>query len=142
MGRFGGKVALVTGGGGGIGSAIARRLASEGAHVVVTDINGDAAGTVAAQIRADGHQAAAIAANIARADECHGLMKQALAAQGRIDVLVNNAGINRRGNIRAIREDDWDATFAVNIDAMFHLCRAAIPQMMERGGGAIVNMAS
>ena len=142
MSRFDGKVALVTGGGGGIGSAIARRLASEGAHVVVTDVNAEAAQAVAAEIAAAGHQASAIAANIARAEECHTLVKQVLAAQGQIDVLVNNAGINRRGNIMAISEDDWDATFAVNIDAMFHLCRAVIPQMMARGAGAIVNTAS
>lgn len=140
--RFEGKVALVTGGGGGIGSAIARRLASEGAHVVVTDVNAESAEAVAADIRASGHKASSIAANIAKAEECHALVKTVLAAQGTVDILINNAGINRRGNIMAISADDWDATFAVNIDAMFHLCRAVIPQMMERGGGAIVNTAS
>lgn len=142
MGRFDGKVALVTGGGGGIGSAIARRLASEGAHAVVTDIDAEAAGAVAAEIVAAGHKASAIAANIAKGADCHALVSQVLAAQGAIDVLVNNAGINRRGNIMAITEDDWEETFAVNIDAMFHLCRAVIPQMIARGGGAIVNTAS
>ena len=142
MSRFQGKVALVTGGGGGIGSAIARRLASEGAHVVVTDVNAEAAESVAVEIRGAGHKASAIAANIAKAAECHGLVKQVLAANGAVNVLVNNAGINRRGNIMAISEDDWDVTFAVNIDAMFHLCRAVIPGMMEKGGGAIVNTAS
>ena len=142
MSRFQGKVALVTGGGGGIGSAIARRLASEGAHVVVTDINAESAEAVAQHIRAAGHKASAIAANIAKGDECHRLVKDVLAALRHIDVLVNNAGINRRGNILGITEEDWSATFAVNLDAMFHLCRAVIPQMMERGGGAIVNTAS
>lgn len=142
MSRFEGKVALVTGGGGGIGSAIARRLASEGAHVVVTDINAESAEAVAAELRAAGQKASSIAANIAKAAACHALVQQVLAAQGQIDVLVNNAGINRRGNIMAITEDDWDATFAVNIAAMFHLCRAVIPQMIDRGGGAIVNTAS
>jgi NAD(P)-dependent dehydrogenase (short-subunit alcohol dehydrogenase family) len=142
MGRFAGKVALVTGGGGGIGSAIACRLASEDAHVVVTDVNADAAVAVAQDIRKEGHEASAIAANIASAEECRELVRRVLAERGSIDVLVNNAGINRRGNIMALTEEDWSLTFAVNLDAMFHLCRAAIPAMIERGGGAIVNTAS
>ena len=142
MSRFQGKVALVTGGGGGIGSAIAKRLASEGAHVVVTDINAEGAEVVAQHIRTAGHKASAIAADISKGEACHKLVKGVLAVQGQIDVLVNNAGINRRGSILAITEEDWSATFAVNLDAMFHLCRAVIPQMMERGGGAIVNTAS
>ena len=142
MSRFQGKFAVVTGGGGGIGSAIARRLASEGAHVVVTDVNADAAEAVAQDIRAAGHKASAISADISKGEECHALVKQVLAEHGAVDVLVNNAGINRRGNIMAISEDDWDATFSVNLDAMFHLCRAVIPGMKEKGGGAIVNTAS
>lgn len=142
MSRFQDKIALVTGAGGGIGSAIARRLASEGAHVVVTDVNAEAAQAVASEIITAGHKASSIAANIAKADECHALVRQVLATQGQVDILINNAGINRRGNIMAISEDDWEATFAVNLNSMFHLCRATIPQMIERGGGAIVNTAS
>lgn len=142
MSRFEGKVAVVTGGGGGIGSAIARRLASEGAQVVVTDVNAESAEAVASGIRAAGHMASAIAANIAMGEDCHALVQHVLAANGAVDVLINNAGINRRGNLMALSEDDWQATFAVNLDAMFHLCRAVIPQMIERGGGAIVNTAS
>ena len=142
MGRFVGRVALVTGGGGGIGSAISRRLASEGAHVVVTDVNAEAAEAVAEDIRAAGQKASAIPANIAKAEACRALVAEVLATQGRVDVLANNAGINRRGNIMALTEEDWSMTFAVNLDAMFHLCRAVIPGMMAQGGGAIVNTAS
>ncbi len=108
----------------------------------MTDVNAEAAEAVAADIRAAGHKASAITANIAKAEDCRTLVTSALAAHGHIDILVNNAGINRRGNILSLTEDDWSATFAVNLDAMFHLCRAVIPQMIERGGGAVVNTAS
>lgn len=130
MNRFDGKVALVTGGGGGIGSAIARRFASEGAHVVVTDVNAEAAAAVAGEIGGT-----AIAADISKGEGCRALVAEALAKRDRIDILVNNAGINRRGNILAISEEDWQASFAVNLDAMFHLCRAVIPGMMAAGAG-------
>lgn len=142
MKRFTDKVCVVTGGGGGIGSAISRRLAAEGGRVVVTDNNVEGANAVANAITADGGTAIAIGADIAQATECRRLVADVHDRFGRIDVLVNNAGIMRRGNILGISEDDWDITFAVNIDAMFHLCRAALPGMIERGGGAIVNTAS
>ena len=142
MQRFENKVAVVTGAGGGIGSAIARRLAEEGALVVVTDVNADAAAEVVAGILAAGGQAAAIAADIARRDACYGLVEQVHGLKGRIDVLVNNAGINRRGNLLALSDEDWQVSFTVNLDSMFHLCRATLPHMIAAGGGAIVNTAS
>ncbi|WP_439617220.1 SDR family NAD(P)-dependent oxidoreductase [Shinella sp.] len=142
MKRFDNKVAIVTGAGGGIGSAIARRLAEEGALVVVTDVNREAASAVAADIEVAGGKATAITADIAQKDACFGLVEQALALEGRIDVLVNNAGINRRGNLLSLSDEDWAVSFAVNLDSMFHLCRAVLPQMIAAGGGAIVNTAS
>jgi 2-hydroxycyclohexanecarboxyl-CoA dehydrogenase len=142
MKRFEGKVAIVTGGGGGIGSAISRRLADEGALVVVSDVNGDAAGAVAAEIVAAGASAVAIAADISQKEPCFGLIAEAFDQKRHIDILVNNAGINRRGNLMSLTDDDWHTSFAVNLDSMFHLCRAAIPHMIEVGGGAIVNTAS
>ncbi|WP_026621535.1 2-hydroxycyclohexanecarboxyl-CoA dehydrogenase (plasmid) [Ensifer sp. WSM1721] len=142
MQRFEGKVAVITGAGGGIGSAIARRLASEGALVVVTDANAEAAATVTADIRASGWQAETITANIADKGECASLIADSFALRGRLDVLVNNAGINRRGNLLALSDEDWSLSFAVNLNSMFHLCRAALPLMIEAGGGAIVNTAS
>ncbi|MGJ7041557.1 NAD(P)-dependent dehydrogenase (short-subunit alcohol dehydrogenase family) [Shinella sp. BE166] len=142
MKRFDNKVAIVTGAGGGIGSAIARRLAEEGALVVVTDVNREAAATVAGEIEAAGGKAVAIAADIAQKDACFGLVEQALELAGRIDVLVNNAGINRRGNLLSLSDEDWAVSFAVNLDSMFHLCRAVLPHMISAGSGAIVNTAS
>jgi 2-hydroxycyclohexanecarboxyl-CoA dehydrogenase len=142
MQRFENKTALVTGGGGGIGSAVARRLASEGAMVIVTDSNEQNAGKVAQEVMASRGRAEALYADIANPQECRNLIATVLGRHGHIDVLINNAGVMRRGNILEISEDDWDLTMAVNIDAMFHLSRAVIPAMIKQGGGAIVNTAS
>lgn len=142
MKRFVEKVAVVTGGGGGIGSAISSRLADEGALVIVTDANAPAAAEVAANIEARGGRAVAIAADISRKEQCAELIERAFGLEGRLDVLVNNAGINRRGNLLSLTDEDWDISFAVNLDSMFHLCRAVIPHMIKAGGGAIVNTAS
>ncbi|WFU05504.1 SDR family NAD(P)-dependent oxidoreductase (plasmid) [Rhizobium sp. CB3171] len=142
MQRFENKVAIVTGAGGGIGSAIAKRLASEGAYVVVTDMNGDAASTVVAEIEAAHGEAVAIVADIANGESCRELIAEVIGRKGHIDILCNNAGINRRGNLLSVTEEDWRLSFAVNIDSMFHLCKAVIPHMIEAGGGAIVNTAS
>lgn len=140
--RFQDKVVIVTGAAGGIGTAIAERFAGEGAQVVVTDMNAEGVEATAKAIRATGGRARGFAADISTAEGCRSVIADALAHEGRIDVLCNNAGINRRGNLLALSADDWRLSFAVNIDAMFHLCQAALPQMIAQGGGAIVNTAS
>ncbi|GLS86059.1 short-chain dehydrogenase [Cypionkella aquatica] len=140
--RFDGKVVVVTGAAGGIGGAICQRFASEGARVVVTDVNAEGAEATAAAIRDAGGVARAFAADIGAAAGCRAVIADVMAAEGRIDVLCNNAGVNRRGNLLALTPDDWDLSFAINIDAMFHLCQAALPHMIAAGGGAIVNTAS
>lgn len=140
--RFQDKVVVVTGAAGGIGTAIARRFASEGARVVVTDVNAEGVEATAVSLRAEGGRARGFTSDISKADGCKAVVADVLGHEGRIDVLCNNAGINRRGALLSLSVEDWDLSFAVNIDAMFHLCQAALPGMIAQGGGAIVNTAS
>ena len=140
--RFEGKVIVVTGSGGGIGTAIAQRFARESGQVVVTDSNIDGAEATTKSIVDDGLKAITMIADISNRDACYKLIEDTVAKFGKIDVLINNAGINRRGPLMELTDDDWDLTLQVNLTSMFHLCRAAIPHMIKAGGGAIVNTAS
>lgn len=137
--RFQNKIVIVTGAAGGIGSAIARRFACEGARVVVTDVDAEGAGTTAGEI---GTAARAFTSDIATAEGCRAVIENVMATEGAIDILCNNAGINRRGPLLALTPEDWRLSFAINVDAIFHLCQAALPHMIAAGGGAIVNTAS
>lgn len=140
--RFQGKVVIVTGGAGGIGSAICTRFAAEGAQVVVTDLRAEGAEATAAALRAKGQRARAFASDIATPQGCRAIVADVMQHEGRIDVLCNNAGINRRGALLDLTDEDWRLSFAVNLDAMFHTCHAALPHMIAAGGGAVVNTAS
>ncbi|RVG82489.1 SDR family NAD(P)-dependent oxidoreductase [Sinorhizobium meliloti] len=140
--RFKDKIVIVTGAAGGIGSAISARFAAEGAKVIVTDMNGEGAEATVAQIVAEGGRARALFSDISTAEGCRAIIENVFASEGRIDVLCNNAGINRRGNLLSLTPEDWRLSFAVNVDSMFHLCQGALPHMIEAGGGAIVNTAS
>ncbi|MEZ5212931.1 SDR family NAD(P)-dependent oxidoreductase [Gordonia sp. (in: high G+C Gram-positive bacteria)] len=140
--RFDGRVAVVTGGGGGIGRAICERLTAEGAHVIVVDVDEKAARITARGLLARDQRAEAFAVDLTDAAAASALVDTVIDRYGRLDVLVNNAGINRRGALLDITPEDWAASFAVNVDAMVHLCRAALPHMIAAGGGAIVNTAS
>jgi NAD(P)-dependent dehydrogenase (short-subunit alcohol dehydrogenase family) len=140
--RFGGKNALVTGGGGGIGSAVCRKLASEGARVFVADASGEHANAVVAKLRASGAEAEALIFDLTSAEACRDSVAQVERDHGAIDVLVNNAGAMRRGALLDTSEADWDLSFQVNVNALFHMCRAVLPGMIASGGGAIVNTAS
>lgn len=142
MNRFEGKTALVTGGGGGIGSATSRRLAAEGARVFVADAAAENANAVAAELREGGAQAEALVFDLTSAAACREAVGEVERDHGAVDVLVNNAGAMRRGALLDTSEADWDLSFAVNVDALFHMCRAVLPGMIEACGGSIVNTAS
>ncbi|WP_353816569.1 SDR family NAD(P)-dependent oxidoreductase [Agromyces sp. SYSU T00266] len=141
--RFEGKVVVVTGAGGGIGVAIGDRFASEGAYVVICDRDAAAADAARVRIEAAGRGPASVEAfDVGDGADAASAVDRIIAAHGRIDVLVNNAGVNRRGALLDLSEDDWRLSFAVNVDSLFHMCRAVLPHMVEAGGGAIVNTAS
>jgi NAD(P)-dependent dehydrogenase (short-subunit alcohol dehydrogenase family) len=142
MGTLDGKVALVTGGGRGIGRAIALALAGAGAAVVVTGRDTDKLDAVRAEIAASGGSALALACDVADSGAVDAAFAQARAALGPIDILVNNAGIT--ASIKFADTDDatWERIMRVNASGPFFCCRAAVPEMIACGGGRIINIAS
>jgi NAD(P)-dependent dehydrogenase (short-subunit alcohol dehydrogenase family) len=137
-----GRVALVTGAGEGIGRATALALAEAGADVVVNDLRLEAAADTAAAVEKLGRRGLAVAADVAVVAEVERLFEQTAAAMGRLDVLVNNAGLIRPTGFGRVTEADWDQTFAVNAKGVFFCMQAGAPLLAFGGGGAIVNLAS
>ena len=142
MNRFENKNVIITGGAGGIGEAVCRRFAREGAQVWILDSNARAAAALAEDINASGGRARWQAVDLSSREAIAAFVSELKAQENRIDVLINNAGINRRGALLDLSETDWEETFTVNLDALFHMCRAVLPHMIAQGGGAIVNTAS
>ncbi len=142
MARFDGKTILITGASSGIGAATARRFGAEGGRVMVSALDEAGCRAVVDDIVAAGGEAAFLHGDLAERAFCDEVVDQTVARFGRLDVLVNNAGISRRGTVETMSHQDWRLTFAVNLDAMFFLSRRALPIMKRQGGGVIVNTAS
>ena len=136
------KVAIVTGSARGLGAATARRLAEEGAKVVITDILREQAEATAAALRADGLAAHCVIADITKADEVQRLVDATVATFGGVHVLVNNAGFPRDKYLVKMSEDDWDLVMTVMLKGAFLACRAVMPRLIEQGWGRIVNISS
>ncbi|MEM7094260.1 MAG: glucose 1-dehydrogenase [Actinomycetota bacterium] len=141
-GMLEGKNAIVTGAASGIGAASARRFAAEGAAVVVADLRGGRAAEVAQGIVDDGGHAFAVETNVADAASVEALVDAAVSQLGGLDVLFSNAGTLRPGNAIDLSVADWDLVMNVNVRSVFLGAKYAVPAMIERGGGAIVNTAS
>ena len=143
MKRLNGRVAVVTGGAQGIGEGIVRRLALEGAQVVVADLNGAKAEQVAASLRADGHQALAVTVDVAERKQVKAMIAEAVRAFGKIDVVFNNAGFNKPLPFFETDEDNFNAIMRVNALAVLIGMQEAGRQMIAQGhGGKIINTAS
>ncbi|NLX08295.1 MAG: 3-oxoacyl-ACP reductase FabG [Chloroflexi bacterium] len=136
------RVALITGGGQGIGRAVALRFAGEGAKVVVIDIVAESARAVADEIKAAGGEAMAVTCDVTRRDQIDALVGQVLDAYGQIDILCNNAGITRDARLVKMTEDEFDSVVDVNLKGVFNLTQAVAPHMIERGYGRVISASS
>ncbi|ADP78833.1 SDR family NAD(P)-dependent oxidoreductase [Pseudofrankia inefficax] len=137
------KVVLVTGAGGGIGAACARKLAAAGARVVVTDVDEAAAKAVADELASSGTPVLALGLDVTDPDAATDVVAAAVRTFGKLDLAVNNAGISLpRHPIEKIPVDDWRRVVETNLNGVFYCMRAELPAMLAAGGGSIVNMAS
>jgi 3-oxoacyl-[acyl-carrier protein] reductase len=143
QGRLAGKVAIVTGASRGIGRAVAERFAAEGASVVVNYTQGEKnAAAVVAGIESGGGTAIAIQADVSRGADVQRLVAQTLDRFGRVDVLVNNAGVMIPKGVLETTEADWDVTIDVNLKGAYLCSKAVAPVMIGQGSGSIINMSS
>lgn len=142
MGRVDGKVIVVTGGATGIGRGISEVLAREGARVVIANRSVNRGQEAEAAIRAAGGEAHFVPTDVAVEAECRHVMEEAVRVYGRLDGLVNNAGIFPRGTLDETTEELWDQIFAVNLKGAFFCCKHAVPRLRQAGGGCIVNIGS
>jgi 3-oxoacyl-[acyl-carrier protein] reductase len=142
MSRFEGKVAIVTGGAQGIGAAIVRRLAGEGAAVAVVDLTAERAQSVVDEVIKDGGRALALGADVSKNEDAQAAVAAAVAEFGRIDILVNNAGITRDNLLFKMSDEDWDSVIAVNLRSAFVMSREAQKHFVAQKYGKIVSLSS
>lgn len=142
MQRLDGKIAIVTGSGIRIGQAIAMRFAAEGAHVWVTDLNGETAEATAQLIRKAGGKATAMLVDVSKGQDVTALVRAVASAHDRADVLVNNAGILVRGELRTLTDAEWTRLSEVNIDGVLRLSRDCLPLLRKSAAGSIINISS
>ena len=142
MSRLADKICVITGGGSGIGQATALCFAAEGAKVVVADINPNAASETSRLIEKNGAAALAVTVDVTQAASVQKMLHKAVEVFGRIDVLVNNAGLGFAATVEETDEADWDRLMAVNLKGVFLGCKYVVPIMRRQGGGVIVNTAS
>lgn len=142
MGRLQDKIAIVTGAGIGIGQAIAKRYAAEGAHVWVTDINGDTAKATAAAIVASGGAATDMVVDVSRGQDVTALVRAVEGAHGRADILVNNAGILIRGEVRSLSDADWTSLREVNLDGVLRMSRDCLGLLRQGQNPSVINISS
>jgi NAD(P)-dependent dehydrogenase (short-subunit alcohol dehydrogenase family) len=144
MGRLQGKVALITGGAGGIGRETAVLFAKEGAHVVVTDVNDAGGQETLALMKEHTDQAIYLNADVSKAEDCERMVALAEESFGGLDILFNNAGIMHSddGNAMQTSEEVWDLTMNINLKGVYFGCKYGIPALQRRGGGSVINTAS
>jgi NAD(P)-dependent dehydrogenase (short-subunit alcohol dehydrogenase family) len=140
--RLAGKVTIVTGGGSGIGKAVALAFAREGARVTVTGRRKEKLAETLQEIREDGGEGLAVVCDVSKAADTQRAAEETEKAFGRTDVLVNNAGALSVSTIDTISEEDWDWVIATNLKGPFLMSRAVLPQMKRAGGGSIINIGS
>lgn len=137
-----GQIAIVTGGGSGIGRAVSLKLAERGVKVAVADIRLEQAEAVVDEVQATGSEGLACRVNVAASSDIEQAVRQVLERFGRIDILVNCAGIYQVGPIGRISESDWDRMIDINLKGVFLFCKHVVPVMEKQGGGVIVNTSS
>jgi NAD(P)-dependent dehydrogenase (short-subunit alcohol dehydrogenase family) len=140
--RFEDKVVIVTGGAKGIGEAAALAFTKEGGKVAIADIDEEAGREFVKQIKEIGGEAIFVKCDVSRSADVQLLVNETVKEFGGIDVLYNNAGVVRYGTVVELSEEDWDYQININLKASFLTCKYTIPEMIKRGGGAIVNTAS